>query len=273
MAAFTETWFKLVDTLMKTFVFLRDVFGYFIPGACLLGLVYYGRLTWILHDKAINTYQILAVLVAAYGLGQVLVALGYRSMDIAKFFASLWFEGGTPNQVAIEKERKKTPNDCDETIKARLRQRETSGLADQLFGRAQFPPLFIERDRQDTIHITRIGVAVALIAAGVMHLYQLGPVHVEKLTLAHQQAALLIWRVSILVGLVILYNSYRGQEHHGILTDAAIEAAKRAADAKMNAPGALIQATPPPAPPPSGNGAGGHVETKPPVAEQADGHA
>jgi amino acid transporter len=210
MAALTETWLKLLDTLMKTFVFLRDVFGYFIPGAAFLALVYYDKLHPLLAAEP-KTLEVLAVLGAAYCFGQVLVALGYRLVDTVDALWTVWSTGNSPAQN--RRAQGGAPVDAK---------------ADELFYRYRFPGIFVENDRQDTIHITRIGLAMALIAAAVMHRYGLGP--------AHRDAVTLLWPAAVLVGLTILYNCWSNQPHHGLMNRASIAAAKKADDAKMPSP-------------------------------------
>jgi hypothetical protein len=234
MAAFTETWMKLLDTLLKTFVFIRDVFGYFIPGLSFLALAYYDRLNPLLAGKA-DTLQILAVVVAAYCLGQILVALGYRLIDTTSFAWTVWRTGSTADQNALARAQKETPTASSAEVAARMKKRTIDATADQLFYRYRFPGIFVERDRQDTIHITRIGLAMALIAASLMHRYGVGP--------AHKDGATLLWLAAFATGVAILYNSYSNQSHHAVMDKASIAAAKKADDAKMPSPNGQSQSS------------------------------
>jgi hypothetical protein len=129
-----------LGSVARTFLLFRDVFGYVIPGALLIGSAAYGKKLGTLTQSwsGDNWLVIVIVLVACYVAGQILVSIGYLVLfDFWKLFQ--------PRDKELEKIHAKKD-------------------ADLLFYRYVYPDLFIERDRRDTIDILRIGLAVALVA-------------------------------------------------------------------------------------------------------------
>ena len=128
---------SLVNTLISTFLLVRDFFGYFLPGAVLFVSIalsidvqrYFGDNfavpTWL---TKIDWAVIVVIAGFCYALGHLLAAIGY--FILARFRAT-----STPD-----------PN--------------------ILYYRYRYPSLFIEHDRRDTVALFRVGLAMALICSG-----------------------------------------------------------------------------------------------------------
>lgn len=129
----------LLGSVSRTFLLLRDAFGYLIPGTVLLGsIVYAYGFGWAQKSwpGGPEWLAVVAAIIGCYVTGHVLVIVGYTIYDIiGKLLGSR-----PPAGAASE--------------------------ADLLFYRYVYPDLFIERDRRATINILRIGLAVALLADG-----------------------------------------------------------------------------------------------------------
>jgi hypothetical protein len=66
--------------LLKTFVLLRDLVGYLIPGLVFLALLDIDR-AWTLANAKPGWTLLAAILIASYVLAQLLAAAGYALMD------------------------------------------------------------------------------------------------------------------------------------------------------------------------------------------------
>ncbi len=127
----------LLGGIVRTFLLLRDLFGYLIPGTVLLGSIVYGHgFSWAQKSwpGGPEWLAVVAAVIGCYVTGQILVAIGYTVYEIVDKF--------------------------------RTRQGASASADDLLFSRYIYPDLFIELDRRGTINIMRIGLAVALIADG-----------------------------------------------------------------------------------------------------------
>jgi hypothetical protein len=125
----------LLGSVVKTFLLLRDVFGYLLPGAVALGsVVYVYGFSWATKSwpGGPDWLAVVAAVIGCYVAGHLLVAIGYIIYD------------------AIDK--------------LRAPQKPAALEAELLYYRYLYPDLFIERDRRGTINILRIGVSVALLA-------------------------------------------------------------------------------------------------------------
>src|SRR5580765_7588753 len=130
---------SVVGGLVSTFVLIRDLFAYLIPGAVLFGATvlsgllqpivsaYSARFAFLPRPEWL---KVVAVLAICYVLGHVLVALGY-------FVISLF--------------RLDPP--VDDTA---------------LYQRYRYPSLFIELDRRGIIADFRFGLGVSLLLSGVV---------------------------------------------------------------------------------------------------------
>jgi hypothetical protein len=134
---------SLLGSLINNFLLLRDLFGYAIPGAVLLGISgYFGFIDYSKFPLAGEAAWLKAIVAvtASYVIGHILAAIGYLPRDICK----------------IVKRFCKASAQDDENI-------ETT-----LYYRYLYPSMFIEADRRETLTILRIGLSVALIFAACL---------------------------------------------------------------------------------------------------------
>jgi len=183
----------LLGNLVRSFLLLRDLFGYLIPGLVFVASAIYEMFPdrfahksplVIAHlgSDAIKNWPILITLViGAYVAGHCLVAIGYTIYELA----------GKALRI-----KPSLPADAQAAVRK-----------DLLFYRFGYPDLFIERDRRSTINILRIGLAVVLIVD-----WFVWPSPYKWIVLA--------------VGLLMLWNGWTGSKHVGDETIDALAAAK-----------------------------------------------
>lgn len=126
---------KLLNTLVSSFLLLRDFFGYLIPGGVIVAvLLNFGAADFVRQTASLlPAWGVVVVVVAgAYLAGHILVAIGFA---IYGFVDTIF-----PRRQTLPSE------------------------SELLYYRLIYPPLFAERDRRATINIMRIGVAIALLA-------------------------------------------------------------------------------------------------------------
>jgi len=179
---------KFLGSVISGFLFLRDIFGYILPGAVFLALVH---LRSHLAEAASSpkgaapqqlssapTWLVVAALiVACYVLGHILVALSYGVYD-------LW------DKIRRPEKPQKTE-------------------AELLYYRYLYPQLFTERDRRATMNILRIGLA-------------------SSLCLGSWFLPLWPRLIGLVVGLFMIYNGYTGKKHVGDYGGYTLEAARKA---------------------------------------------
>ena len=129
---------QLLSNLVSGFLLLRDVFGYVIPGAVLLVIVAHTH-QGTQHPTVPDTpwFFFLLLLLAAYVIGQILVAIGYMLFGA---IGRVRPRGASANEATAAKQD-----------------------ADLQYYRYLYPAMFNERDRRATINVLRIGLAVALL--------------------------------------------------------------------------------------------------------------
>lgn len=196
---------SLLGNLVRSFLLLRDLFGYLIPGLVFVAsAVFYIFPEWFASKSplaiatrasdAIKNWPILiALIIGAYVAGHCLVAIGYTLYDMPGFV-----RGRCKKLPAAEQKAK------DEQAAAARK--------DLLFYRYAYPALFIERDRRDTINILRIGLAVVLVIGWIVWPYPYN------------------W-ITLGVGLLMVWNGWTGSKHVGDETVDAVAAGKALAAA------------------------------------------
>jgi hypothetical protein len=124
---------QFLEDITNSFILLRDVFGYLIPGAVCVGLltIGYPALSNV-NGKSVPAWVAVAIIIGVcYAVGQVLVGLGYQLYSVVDRLRR------DPSQAAT--------------------------AADIAYYKFVYPSLFRDSDRRDTINIMRIGLAVALL--------------------------------------------------------------------------------------------------------------
>ena len=187
--------------IVSGFLLLRDFFGYLIPGVVFAGLMLYSgqyvtaALTELPAKLAalVNWPMAIVFVIACYIAGHVLVAAGYTLSPVVGAVIEgvrRIFAGESKTKI----DRDKKPVDHEAAF---------------LYYEYLYPSLFIEIDRRDTIHMLRLGVAMALIAGP----WLLAPCPRDVLVAA---------------GLFMLYNSTSGQKHMAEMKSATLQAARMA---------------------------------------------
>jgi len=126
---------KLLGSLVSSFLLLRDLFGYLIPGLVFAAMIVpsFGLVPWAhgAFPEIDRWWWLVILLIACYVAGHVLVAIAFTAYGV------------------VDKLRGRKPPDDD---------------AELQFYRYLYPHLFIDADRRGTVLILRIGVPVALLA-------------------------------------------------------------------------------------------------------------
>jgi hypothetical protein len=138
------SWPGFLAYLNKTFLLIRDVFGYVVPGGVFLAV---GLLSQRFSLRDVHsflwpyqppTWAAMALLVAiCYPLGHILIAVAYMPIDLMKVFH--------------RKDHKYLANVPTEVT------------AELLEARARHPGLFVDLDRRETMAILMGGMASALL--------------------------------------------------------------------------------------------------------------
>lgn len=139
-----STWADIAKSLIDTFLILRDVFAYALPGGLFLGIdIISGRLSLSRLDAYLSPYHpptwALAVLLigACYIIGHVLIAIAYLRVDFWKLFHL-----NDPEWLA----------DYPTEVNAR-----------DLYLRHYFPEIFRELDRRETLAMLLYACVAALV--------------------------------------------------------------------------------------------------------------
>ena len=128
-----------ISGIVRTFLVLRDVVGYLVPGTVLLGSIVYAHgFAWAQKSwpGGPEWLGVVAAVIGCYMTGQILVAIGYILYGL--------YDSATKTK--------------------------SSGAAgdELLFFRFVYPDLFLDYDRRNTVNILRIGLSIALIADVVL---------------------------------------------------------------------------------------------------------
>jgi hypothetical protein len=184
---------EILNYLFKSFVLLRDLVGYLIPGLAFLALLEPGRdLDFVASNP--GWVPLSAVLLAGYGAAQVLAAAGYAAMR---------------NLHRVDE------SDEDRAVR----------YMEVTYYSAAYPDMFIQSGREETMHLMRIGLSVALIFAGALHLVLIG------IALFHagqsvELLSLLAWIVCPVAGALLYWNCFEGDDYFRKMEKAAVEASR-----------------------------------------------
>jgi hypothetical protein len=185
--------------LLKSFILLRDLVGYLIPGLVFLALLDIDR-AWTLANTKPGWILLCAILLASYVIAQLLAAAGYALMN------RLPGRPATPQETAMERR---------------------THLKEKLYYATYYPDVFIEANRQETVHLMRIATSMALVVAGAIQLFLALFAWTESGEHLYL-LPLLFWTACIVAGLLLFLNSRAGDQHHRELALASVEAAKMA---------------------------------------------
>lgn len=203
----------IVKYLFKSFILLRDLVGYLIPGLAFLALLDPSAASDFVASNP-SWLAVIAVLLMAYAAAQVLAGAGYALL------------------------RKLRPDRDPEAVRAR-RQKELAYFS------TAFPDVFIQSSREETVHLMRICLSVALFFAGAFHLV----LFAIDVTLGYETVdafSLLFWITCLIAGALLYWNSVKGHDHFREIETAAVEAARMMEDAAArNAGGGATDADKP----------------------------
>lgn len=144
---------SLLRSLVSTFLLLRDLLGYLIPGTLFTGMIAIS-----VGKTDLQTYTLarlpalpdwawgVVFFVLSYIAGHVLVAAGYAILGLPK----RWCD----RTLSPEERRKK---------KDAAAEKEATEEAEYICYRHLYPHIAIDLDRRRTIHVLRIGFPIALI--------------------------------------------------------------------------------------------------------------
>jgi len=198
--------------LLKSFVLLRDLIGYLIPGLVFFALLAPEK-AWALTNADPGWTVLAAILLASYATAQLLAALGYALLR--------W----SPKKSSGKKEE--LTQDEKGRAEAAERAAEIAHLKETYYYSTYYPDIFIETSRQDTVHLMRIATSMALVLAGLAQLFLIAIAFAQN-----QQAvdllSVLFWIVCVAAGVFLFVHIRRDDPHHRLTAAGALEAARLA---------------------------------------------
>jgi hypothetical protein len=153
-----QGWAGLLAELVKSFLILRDVFGYALPGAVFFGVgLVSGRITLRQASDLLQPYAlpiwagIVLSVVVFYITGHILAAIAYAPYDVYKLFASRHAVWSHPTE-----------------------------LTGELLAIGQTRPrLLVQLERRETMALLNHATLAALLSGcGVFYYWQPSPAHV-----------------------------------------------------------------------------------------------
>lgn len=162
------SWAGVVQELLQTFLILRDIFGYALPGGVFLGIgVVSNRIRMpdignLIYPFHIPTWVAAVLIVAGcYAVGHVLAAAAYLLSDIGKGIVARKYRTELLDPPLI-------PHvGLDQRLRWLL-DSPTEVTADLLVLRSQHPELFVDLDRRETMALLSGSLLVALFAGPVI---------------------------------------------------------------------------------------------------------
>ncbi|HEY6348842.1 MAG TPA: hypothetical protein VI636_05470 [Candidatus Angelobacter sp.] len=161
-------WAGVVQELLKTFLILRDIFGYALPGGVFLGIgMFVGRIRMQAISGVISPFHVptwaAAILIVAgcYAVGHVLASAAYLLSDIGKAIVARKYRA----------ELLDPPVTLDAGVQPRLRwllDNPTEVTADLLVLRSKQPEIFVDLDRRETMTLLSGALLVALTAGPII---------------------------------------------------------------------------------------------------------
>jgi len=228
------SWSALLTDLVRSFILLRDFFGYVLPGAFFLLIGAYFNQDLAAHalekypDLKNHPWLFILLLVGiSYLLGHFIITTSYLFQDLHKLGKRLkayWekkaeksAEGTEPTpeeKTRLEKEKvAREQAEKEEKEKAEKNQQKWS---DFLRYHRQFPEIFIEYDRQSILAILRRGLAASpFLGLLVFHYFSTHP-----------------YRIMFAASVIMTLNIFANHFHMRELSDTTLKAAKDAATAR-----------------------------------------
>jgi len=177
-----SSWPGLLAQLNKTFLLIRDVFGYALPGGVFLAIgVISKRFSLLDVQNLLHPYQppawaVFILLVGAcYAVGDILASTAYMPIAIRK-----WIQWQFQKQYLYP--LKDRPVDFDKPMKDNatkvdwLKDNPTEVTADLLEIKTREPEFFVELDRRETLMLLSGSTAVALLGGWFFfYIYKVHP--------------------------------------------------------------------------------------------------
>jgi hypothetical protein len=215
----SASWPALLALLVRSFILLRDFFGYVLPGAFFLLIGAYfnfdlARTELSTHPSLKDHLWLLILLFVgiSYLLGHFIIATSYLSQDLRAI-----------TKVLTRKLKGKEPEPTTDAEKGEKEEKEEKEKkhkqewADFLRYHQQFPEVFIEFDRQSILALLRRGLAASLFLGVLVFRYL--PTHPL--------------RIMVAAGAIMVLNTFAGRFHMQELWGTTLKAAKEAATAHL----------------------------------------
>ena len=159
------SWPGFIDQLNKTFMLIRDVFGYALPGAVFLGVGIISKKISLGHvNELLYPYNhmpawlaFLGVVAVSYAVGGIMAAVAYSPFMIAKFFVWIIVRHSSPGSPpADEHQPEGTPREW-------LANHPTEVSSEIVEIRSQQPKLLDTLDRRETLALLSGSLTTALL--------------------------------------------------------------------------------------------------------------
>jgi len=227
------SWSALLTDLVRSFILLRDFFGYVLPGAffLLIGAYFHrGFVARVLEKPDLKDHPWLFILLLvgiSYLLGHFIITTSYFFEDLRKLCKRLEAylekqtvksaEGTEPTQAEKARlEKEKEARDQAEKEEKEKAGKNREKWADFLRYHRQFPGIFIEYDRQSILAILRRGLAASpILGLLVFHYFS-----------AH------LYSIMVAASVIMTLNIFATRFHMQELSDTTLKAAKDAATAR-----------------------------------------
>jgi len=148
--ASSSSWSDLLAQLVRSFVLMRDVFGYVLPGALFLLIgALLGHPPMFEHPADFPGAEshpwllMLVLVVVSYFAGQFIITISYLIEDVPRILTKAWYKlTGKTGKMDTQR---------------------AQDNADFLRLHREFPDIYIEHDRQSIIALLRRGLAASVV--------------------------------------------------------------------------------------------------------------
>ncbi|MGH6872035.1 MAG: hypothetical protein ACREHE_11070 [Rhizomicrobium sp.] len=197
---------EIVKYLLKSFVLLRDIFGYMLPGTIFAALIFFDQ-SWKFLNSNPPWLLILAALTACYMAGNALYALGIgvsnslftayvksaklfgrnvarprHDNDNTTLYCPAWWEIGSEagsgtapphrmrhDEMYVELDATSSALTPKDRKPAERRLNERKWYMQGLLYPSLYPDIFVEPQRHEDVQIMRVGLSMGMILAGILH--------------------------------------------------------------------------------------------------------